>query len=209
MQLIGVTGGIASGKSTIAKRLEELGAHLIDADQLARDVVEPGEPTLQEIAREFGPGILLADGALDRPQLGRLVFGDEERLEALNEIVHPAVQLAAEKRIAEIIEQDPDAIIVYDIPLLVEAGQNYPWDLIVVADAPAPVREERLVKLRGMALEDARARIASQATDDARRSVADVVIDTAGTLERTLTQVDDLWRMIEGFLTTREGSSEA
>lgn len=209
MQLIGVTGGIASGKSTIARRLKALGAHLIDADQLAREVVEPGEPALLEIVRAFGPEILRADGALDRPQLGRLVFGDEDRLAMLNKIVHPAVQLAAERRIAQIIEHDPDAIIVYDIPLLVEAGQSYPWDLIVVADAPAEIREDRLVNLRGMAREDARARIASQASDDARRGVADVVIDTAGTLEHTLTQVDALWRMIEGFLTTREDSSDA
>lgn len=193
MPLIALTGGIASGKSTIAARLAERGAVIVDADALVRDVQQPGSPVLQEIAAAFGDDVLTDDGALDRAALGARVFGDPEALARLNAIVHPAVRVESARRFAAAFAADPGAVVVYDVPLLVEARVSDPWELIVVADAPASLRERRLVELRGMTIEDARARIASQVTDADRRAVADVVIDTSDTLEHTREQVDELW----------------
>lgn len=193
--LIGVTGGIASGKSVVAHRLAEHGAVHIDADQLARQAVEPGTPALAEIAREFGQEIIAPDGSLDRAALGALVFGDPDRLAMLNAIVHPAVRQLTSRRIAEAAEADPDAIVVYDVPLLVEASVDklHPFDLIVVVHADAETRLDRMVTLRGMDRDEARHRLNSQATDTERLAIADVVIDSNGTLEETLKQADDLY----------------
>jgi dephospho-CoA kinase len=196
MPLIALTGGIASGKSTIASRLAELGAVVVDADQIVRDVQTVGSPVLDEIAAEFGERMLLQDGSLDRAALGAQVFGDDAALARLNGIVHPAVKQESARRFAAAFVADPDAVVVYDVPLLVEARVDDPWDLIVVADAPAELRTRRLVELRGMTEEAARARIASQVSDAARRAIADVVIDTSGTLEQTLQQVDVAWERI-------------
>lgn len=193
MPLLALTGGIASGKSTIGRRLAERGAVIVDADQIVRDVQQPGSPVLERIAEEFGPGILTVDGALDRPALGAIVFGDAERLAVLNAIVHPAVRAESARRFGEALAADPGAVVVYDVPLLVEARVDDPWDLIVVAHAPAEVRAQRLEDLRGLSAADAAARIRSQVPDEARLAVADVVIDTAGTLDETLAQVDELW----------------
>lgn len=202
MQLIGLTGGIAAGKSTVGRRLAQLGAVRIDADQLARDVVEPGTPGLRAIGERFGAEMLSDDGRLDRAALGARVFGDAAALADLNAIVHPAVRELAERRIAEAAASDPDAVVVYEIPLLVETGGRaasvVPWDLVVVADAPAEVRAERLVALRGMERAEAERRIASQASDAERRAIADVLIDTSGTEQETLDQVDALWTRLTG-----------
>ncbi|UJP10779.1 dephospho-CoA kinase [Microbacterium sp. KUDC0406] len=196
MPLIALTGGIASGKSTIASRLAEHGAVIVDADQIVRDVQTAGSPVLDEIAAEFGDRMLLPDGSLDRAALGARVFGDETALARLNGIVHPAVKAESAHRFAAAFAADGDAVVVYDVPLLVEARVDDPWDLIIVADAPAELRVERLVELRGMTREAAQARIAAQVPDAARRAIADIVIDTAGTLEQTLEQVDQAWERI-------------
>ncbi|MBC9926795.1 MULTISPECIES: dephospho-CoA kinase [unclassified Leucobacter] len=198
MQLIGLTGGIASGKSTIARRLAEHGAVHLDADQLARDVVAPGTPALAQIARRFGQGIITGDGELDRAALGALVFSDGSALEDLESIVHPAVQELTRRLIREAGERDPDAVVVYDVPLLVEAGVDHPWDLIVVADAPAEMRVERLMAHRGMSGADARARVRNQASDEERRAIADVIIDTSRSEEETLAAADALWERLTG-----------
>ncbi|MFE6733259.1 dephospho-CoA kinase [Microbacterium sp. NPDC057650] len=193
MPLIALTGGIASGKSTIASRLAELGAVVVDADQIVRDVQTAGSPVLDAIADEFGGGMLLADGSLDRAALGARVFGDATALARLNGIVHPAVKQESARRFAAAFSADPDAVVVYDVPLLVEARVDDLWDLIIVADAPAELRIRRLVELRGMSEDAARARVASQVSDAARREIADIVIDTSGTLEQTLQQIDLAW----------------
>jgi dephospho-CoA kinase len=193
VQLIGLTGGIASGKSTIARRLAENGAIVVDADRIAREVVEPGTPALAEIAETFGDGVLREDGSLDRPALGAIVFADGEALLRLNAITHPAVLRASTARFDAAAAADPDAVVVYDVPLLVESANEYPFDLIVVAHASAQARVERLVALRGMERAEAERRIRSQASDEERLAVADVVIDTDGTLEQTLEQADLLW----------------
>lgn len=193
MPLIALTGGIASGKSTIARRLAEHGAVIVDADQIVRDVQTPGSPVLDAIAAAFGDDVIVADGSLDRPALGSRVFGDPDAIARLNAIVHPAVRAESARRFSEAFAADADAVVVYDVPLLVEARPDDPWALIVVAHAPAALRAERLVELRGMSEADAAARIASQVSDDARLAVADVVIDTAGTMDDTHRQVDDLW----------------
>ena len=192
MPLIALTGGIASGKSTIARRLADRGAVVVDADAIVRDVQAVGSPVLDEIAAAFGEDVITADGALDRAALGARVFGDDEALARLNAIVHPAVRAESARRFAAAFDADPAAVVVYDVPLLVEARVDDPWDLIVVADAPAALRAGRLVDERGLSESDAAARLASQVSDDRRRAIADVVIDTAGSLEETLTQADAL-----------------
>ena len=193
MYLIGLTGGIASGKSTIATRLAEHGAVVIDADALSREVVEPGTPGLAAIAARFGADVIGPDGTLDRPALGAIVFSDEQARADLNAIVHPEVKRRSQARIAE-ASSDPAAIVVYDVPLLVETGRADEFDLVVVASAPESVRADRLVELRGLDRGEAERRIASQATEAQRTAVADVVIDTAGTLAHTVDQVDAVWR---------------
>ena len=193
MPLIALTGGIASGKSTIAGRLAEHGAVIVDADRIVREVQSPGSPVLTEIAAAFGDDVITADGALDRARLASLVFGDDDAVTRLNAIVHPAVREESARRFAAARAADPGAVVVYDVPLLVEARAGDPWDLIVVAHAPAALRVDRLVQLRGMAEADARARIAAQVPDERRLEIADVVIDTTGTLAATLAQTDELW----------------
>ncbi|MEV8215586.1 dephospho-CoA kinase [Leifsonia sp. NPDC077715] len=193
MQLIGLTGGIASGKSTIASRLASHGAVVVDADRIAREVVEPGTPALAAIAERFGDGVIAPDGTLNRPALGAIVFGDPAALQVLNGITHPAVMAESTARFRAAGEADPDAIVVYDVPLLVESANEYRFDRVVVAHADAETRIRRLVELRGMDRAEAERRIRSQASDDERLAVADVVIETGGTLAHTLEQVDALW----------------
>ena len=195
MPLIALTGGIASGKSTIAARLAELGAVVVDADALSREVVEPGEPALGAIRETFGDGVLLPDGRLDRPALGRIVFTDAAARGRLNEIVHPAVIARSHDLFRTALERDPDAVVVYDVPLIDARGVGE-FERIVVADAPAALRVRRLVELRGMTEPEAQGRVAAQLDDDARRALASDVIDTGGTLEHTIEQTDALWRRI-------------
>lgn len=203
MPLIALTGGIASGKSTIAARLAEHGAVVVDADAIVRDVQQPGSPVLTDIAAEFGASMIRPDGSLDRAALGARVFGDDDAVLRLNAIVHPAVRLESARRFAAAFAADPAAVVVYDVPLLVEARVGDPWQLVVVAHAPADVRRRRLVELRGMSETDAAARLASQVSDDARLAVADVVIDTSGSIDETLRQTDDLWGRLEEHLAAR------
>ena len=194
--LIGLTGGIAAGKSVVAARLAELGAVHIDADKLAREVVEPGTPGLTAIAERFGPGVITVDGALDRPALGAIIFADPEARLALNAITHPAVKELGKERMAEAEARDPHAIIVYDVPLLVEASAQdgyHAFDLIVVVRATMETRIHRMVELRGLTRDEAVHRLNSQASDAERLALADVVIDSDGTLEHTLEQTDALW----------------
>jgi dephospho-CoA kinase len=195
MYLIGLTGGIASGKSVVSSRLAERGAVVVDADVLAREVVEPGTPGLAAIAERFGPQVIAADGTLDRPALGAIVFSDPGKRLMLNSITHPAVWKRARELFAAAEARAPRAIVVYDVPLLVEAAGDRPiaFDLVVVVQAGEQTRLRRLVELRGMTEDEARHRIGSQATDAERLAIADVVIDSDGTLEATLAAADDLY----------------
>lgn len=196
MPLIALTGGIASGKSTIAARLAEHGAVVVDADRLVREVQTPGSPVLADIVAEFGDQVRDVEGRLDRPALGAIVFGDPAARARLNAIVHPAVGAESRRRFAAAFEADPDAVVVYDVPLLAEARGRRGWDRVVVAHAPAELRADRLVRLRGLTPDEAAARIAAQASDADRLRIADDVVDTSGTLEETLSQTDALWERL-------------
>ncbi|TXN32037.1 dephospho-CoA kinase [Lacisediminihabitans profunda] len=199
MYLIGLTGGIASGKTVVARRLAEHGAVHIDADVLARQVVEPGTPGLAAIAERFGPSVIAPDGSLDRAALGAIIFADPEARVALNGITHPAIKELTQRLFAEAASRDPNAIVVYDVPLLVEASRDrdyHSFDLIVVVNASTETRIRRLIELRGLSREEAVHRLNSQSTDTERLAIADVVIDSNGTLEETLRQADALWESL-------------
>ena len=189
MLRIGLTGGIGSGKSTVAALLAARGAVVVDADRIAREVVEPGTPGLAAVVGAFGPGVLTADGALDRAALASIVFADPEARARLDGIVHPLVRARAQ----EVVARAPEgAVVVQDVPLLVETGQAGQYDLVLVVEADLETRVARLV-LRGLSEEDARARIAAQATDEQRRAVADVVLDNSGAPDALAAQVERLW----------------
>lgn len=198
MPLIALTGGIASGKSTISRRLQKHGAVVVDADQIVRDVQAPGSPVLREIAATFGDDVIDPSGALDRAGLGARVFGDDTALKRLNAIVHPAVRAESARRFREAFETDADAVVVYDVPLLVEARADDPWDMIIVAHAPAAERLRRLIELRGLEPGAAQDRIDAQVSDEKRLEIADTVIDTSGTMEHTLEQTDAVWKQLAG-----------
>jgi dephospho-CoA kinase len=187
---VGLTGGAGSGKSTVAARLRERGAIVIDADALARAVVEPGSDGLRQVVAAFGEPMLRPDGSLDRAALAAVVFADPERRRELEAITHP--RIAA--RTSELVAAAPDdAVVVHDVPLLVEKALAPAYDLVVVVDAPVEQRVRRLVG-RGLTEADARARIASQATRAERRAVADVWLDNDGTVADLMAAVDELWR---------------
>jgi dephospho-CoA kinase len=189
---VGLTGGVGAGKSTVATLLAEHGAIVIDADAIAREVVEPGTPGLAAVVAEFGPDVLTADGALDRPRLAAVVFADEARRAALNAIVHPLVAA----RTAELMAAAPaGAVVVYDVPLLVESNLAGGFDLVLVVKAGVATRLARLAG-RGMSESDARNRIAAQADDEQRRAVADIVLDNDGTVDDLRAQVDAAWARI-------------
>ncbi|GAB4081551.1 dephospho-CoA kinase [Modestobacter muralis] len=189
MLRIGLTGGIGSGKSTVAALLAERGAQVVDADRIAREVVEPGTPGLAAVAAEFGEGVLAADGALDRGALASIVFGDTAARARLDGIVHPLVRARA----AELVAAAPaDAVVVQDVPLLVETGQAGSYDLVLVVEADPDTRVQRLVG-RGLSAEDARARMASQASDEERRAVADVVLRNDGDRAALAAEVGRFW----------------
>ena len=190
MLKVGLTGGIAAGKSLVARTLVECGATLIDADALAREVVAPGTAGLAAVAEAFGTEILAADGSLDRPKLAAVVFGDEERRARLNGIVHPLVRAQAARLAAEAPQ---DGILVQDIPLLVETGQADSFDFVLVVEAPEEVRLERMVQQRGMEPDAARARIAAQATPSQRAAAADAVLHNTGSPEELVAAVKQLW----------------
>lgn len=188
---VGLTGGIASGKSAVADELSRLGALVIDSDQLARDVVAPGTPGLAQVVERFGTEVLAADGSLDRPALGRLVFADERARADLNAIIHPLV-LAARDQIEAQVE-DPFAIFVAMIPLLVEIGAADQYDVVVVVDVDEQVQLERLMARNGLSEAEARARIAAQVTRAQRLAVADYVIRNDGTLEQLAERTHAVW----------------
>jgi dephospho-CoA kinase len=197
MLRIGLTGGIGSGKSTVAARLAELGAVVIDSDVLAREVVAVGSEGLARVVERFGAGVLLPDGGLDRPGLGRLVFGDPAALADLNAIVHPLVRARSEELTAAAAARGVTAV-VQDVPLLVETGLAGGYDKVIVVEAPLELRLERLAG-RGLDAETARARIAAQASDEQRRAVADEVLDNSGSVEELRVQVDAAWaRLLKG-----------
>ncbi|WP_226346155.1 dephospho-CoA kinase [Agilicoccus flavus] len=190
MLKVGLTGGIGSGKSTVARRLAELGACVVDSDVLAREVAAPGGDGLARVRRRFGDGVITADGSLDRPALASAVFGDDAARADLEGILHP---LIAERTAQVVAAAPPDAIVVHDVPLLVEKHMGPGYHLVVVVDAPAAVRLERLVGERGMGEADARARMEHQANDDTRRAAADVLLPNGGSREELVAAVHELW----------------
>jgi dephospho-CoA kinase len=190
MLKVGLTGGIGAGKSEVSRLLVEHGAVLIDADRIAREVVEPGTPGLAAVVEAFGSDVLAPDGSLDRPALGAIVFADADRLAVLNSIVHPLVGA----RSAELeAAATGDSVVVHDVPLLAENGLAPLYDVVVVVDASPETQLDRLVRLRGMSEEDARARMAAQATRDKRLDIADIVIDNDVPLDELHRRVDAVW----------------
>lgn len=194
MLLVGLTGGIGSGKSTVGRLLAERGAVVIEADALAREAVAAGTPGFARVVEVFGPGVVAPDGSLDRAALGRIVFGDAERRRALEAIVHPEVA----RRFAEEVERyrGTDRVVVYAVPLLVERGLAPAFDVVLTVAAPEEVRIARVVAERGTDAEDVRARNAAQVGDDDRAAVADLVLDNAGTPQDLVRAVDDAWRFL-------------
>ncbi|WP_033317992.1 MULTISPECIES: dephospho-CoA kinase [Streptomyces aurantiacus group] len=190
MLTVGLTGGIGAGKSEVSRLLVECGAVLIDADKIAREVVEPGTPGLAAVVDAFGEDILTPDGSLDRPKLGAIVFTDPEKLALLNSIVHPLV--GARSRELETAASQ-DAVIVHDVPLLAENGLAPLYDVVVVVDVAPETQLDRLIRLRGMTEEDARARMAAQATREKRLETADIVIDNDVPLEELERRVREVW----------------
>ncbi|MFH8465626.1 dephospho-CoA kinase [Streptomyces sp. NPDC017991] len=194
MLKVGLTGGIGAGKSEVSRLLVEHGAVLIDADRIAREVVAPGTPGLAAVVDAFGKEVLATDGTLDRPKLGSVVFADPDRLAVLNSIVHPLVG-ARSRELEE--AASADSVVVHDVPLLAENGLAKLYDLVIVVDASTRTQLDRLVRLRGMTEEDARARMAAQATREKRREIADVVIDNDVPLETLRQRVRDVWADLE------------
>ncbi|MEU3843604.1 dephospho-CoA kinase [Streptomyces sp. NPDC028635] len=190
MLTVGLTGGIGAGKSEVSRLLVECGAVLIDADRIAREVVEPGTPGLAAVVEAFGSDVLTPDGRLDRPKLGSIVFADPDKLAVLNAIVHPLV--GARSRELEQAAAE-DAVVVHDVPLLTENGLAPLYDVVVVVDAGPATQLDRLVRLRGMTEEDARARMAAQASREKRREIADIVIDNDVPLEQLRARVREVW----------------
>ncbi len=190
MLKVGLTGGIGAGKSEVSRLLVEHGGVLIDADRIAREVVAPGTPGLAAVVEAFGPDVLAADGSLDRPRLGSIVFADPEKLAVLNSVVHPLV--GARSRELE-SSAAADAVVVHDVPLLAENGLAPLYDLVVVVDAAPETQLDRLTRLRGMTEEDARARMAAQATREKRLEIADIVIDNDVPLDVLRRRVAEVW----------------
>ncbi|GLX07068.1 dephospho-CoA kinase [Microbispora sp. NBRC 16548] len=191
MLKVGLTGGIGSGKSEVSRRLAARGAVVVDADKIAREVVEPGTPGLAEIVEVFGEDVIRPDGTLDRERLGAIVFADAEKLKVLNGIVHPKVGERSEQLQREAPD---DAVVVYDVPLLAENNLAPLYDVVIVVDTPDEVRLERLLRFRGMPEADARARIAAQASREDRLRIADIVIRNEGSLGNLDAQVDKVWQ---------------
>jgi len=190
---VGLTGGIGAGKSEVTRRFAALGAHIIDADALAREVVEPGTPGLAAVIAEFGPGVRAADGSLDRDAVAAIVFNDDDARARLNGIVHPLIGERVFELLADYEASDPDGILINDVPLIAESGVAERYEVIVVVDAPVETQLDRLVRLRGMTREAAQARIAVQASREQRLALADYVIVNDGDLAGLDTQVNEVW----------------
>jgi dephospho-CoA kinase len=203
MLLVGLTGNIASGKSTVARLLSERGATIIDADVLARRVVEPGMRAFDEIVRRWGSVVVAPDGSLDRDVLRRLVFSQHEQLEELNGIVHPEVA-AYRDRLVDEARQRGDRLVVQDIPLLFERGLVDQFDRIVLVDAPRPVRLERLMRQRGLSETESMDMITAQMPAELKRARADYIIENTGTVRELEERVSEMWQALE-----REAASQA
>ena len=200
MVVVGLTGGMGSGKSTVAGMLAQHGAVVIDADAVAHEVMEPGGRAHQAVVSRFGPAVLSPDGRVDRPKLAEIVFADASALADLNAIVHPAVREVMAERTRAQAEASTDQVVVLEIPLLVESGAARPGLAgVIVVDCPVEVAMRRVVERRGMNEESARARIAAQATREQRLARADFVVDNSGSTERLAAEVDRCWRWIEGL----------
>jgi dephospho-CoA kinase len=193
--VLGLTGGIGSGKSTVSALLEAKGAVVIDADRIVRELQEPGEPVFEAMVEAFGEGIVAADGTLDRQAVADLVFGDDEKLKALNGIVHPAVGVRMAEQLAALA--DTDRVVILDVPLLVEGKGRYDTAGTIVVDVDPDLAVQRLVAHRGFSEADARARMARQSSREDRLAKADVVIDNSGTVADLEPQVDALWERIQ------------
>jgi dephospho-CoA kinase len=193
MLMVGLTGGIGAGKSTVAAMLAARGAVVIDADAIAREVVETGMPALAELVDRFGPEILRPDGSLDRPALAAVAFVDDETRKELEAITHPAIGAEFLRRVAE---APADAVVVHDVPLLVESKRGFEYGAVIVVEAPLEVRLDRL-EARGVARDDARRRIGLQATDEDRRKVATWVVDNSGDVGHLEKQVGEIWSELE------------
>lgn len=203
MLKVGLTGGIGAGKSEVSRLLVEHGAVLIDADRIAREVVAPGTPGLAAVVEAFGEDVLTADGSLDRPKLGSVVFADPAKLAVLNSIVHPLVG-ARSRELEEAAAAD--AVVIHDVPLLTENNLAPLYDLVIVVDASPETQLDRLVRLRGMTEKDARARMAAQAAREQRREIADIVIDNDVPLDALHKRVAEVWEDL--VRRAREGIAE-
>ena len=199
MLRVGLTGGIGSGKSEVARRLAEHGAVLIDADVAAREVVVPGSPGLAQVAAAFGEEVLRPDGSLSRERLGEIVFGDPGLRAKLNAIIHPLVRewMQTAERTAVQTAPSPGPVVVHDVPLLAESRGKAGFDAVIVVDAPPDQQLERLVSQRGMSAEQARSRMAAQASREQRLAVADIVIDNSGSLDDLDRRVAEVWSELE------------
>jgi len=197
VKLVGLTGGIGSGKTTVGALLVARGAVLVDADALVKELQQPGMPVFEAMVERFGDGVVAADGTLDRQAVADVVFNDPEALKALNGIVHPAVGAEVWRRIAA--HNDTDDVVIADIPLLAEGSSQLPMSGVIVVDAPNDVQVERLVAFRGFSEADARARIANQASRDERLTKAGFVVDNSGAPEDLKPQIDAAWTWIESL----------
>lgn len=190
---VGLTGGIGSGKSSVAQLLRDLGATVVDADVLAREAVAPGTEGLAQVARTFGPQVIGPDGALDRDAMAEVVFADPSARQRLEAIIHPRVRARAAEIEAAARASDPAVVVVHDVPLLVETGQQQSYDVVLVVDVEPEVQVRRLVEQRGLTQAQARARIAAQIDRQARLAAADVVIDNSGTRDDLARRVSQVW----------------
>ena len=204
MTIVALTGGVAAGKSTVTEVLSSLGAHIIDADVLARKAVEPGTPAFDQIIARFGPEVLDESGGLDRGALGNIVFQDVPAREALNAIVHPEVKKLYDQALAD-AQGNPSRVTIYAVPLLAEARSTTEFDAVVVVDAPAETRVARLTEHRGLTEEQARARVEAQASDEERAALADSVVDASGALEQTQRAARELYKELAALWPDRLG----
>ncbi|OXM84330.1 dephospho-CoA kinase [Paenibacillus rigui] len=187
---IGLTGGIACGKSTVSGMLVQRGAMLVDADRIAREVVEPGMPALSQIVERWGPELLLPDGSLHRKKLGEIVFGNPQALQQLQEITHPPIRATIRERMAEYERSNPDKLVVVDIPLLYESGLQSMFEAVMVVYVPRTVQLDRLMLRDGLSREQAEQRLQAQMDIERKKELADIVIDNQGTMEQTEGQVE-------------------
>lgn len=193
MLMVGLTGGIGSGKSTVARLLAQQGAVVVDADAIAREVVEPGTPALAALVEQFGESILQTDGSLDRPALAAVAFVDDEHRKQLEAITHPAI---GEEFLRRVVDAPPDAVVVHDVPLLVESKRGFEYAAVIVVEAPIETRLDRLEE-RGVPRDDARRRMGLQATDEERRKVATWIVDNSGDLAALERRIADIWTELE------------